>query len=954
MIRLITLCFVLGFATSVQAADGVHIEIFDRGLPSDKWPTELPAVSEEYDETAFGFIHVPWQYTSTGVRADRGNPYLMRATSAVTLPAGKYRLLLRARSAARLSVDGKRVTELSYQRWYKGDLTPPRHDALLLGLTRFVAPGDQEKLIEVTATGKPQQFVLELIVGGMRGKEPLRPELGETLVAIAPLGSTHFRLLAPGRSIQLTDEGWESYITERTAVHEAIEAEGRKLAFASHEPYWQERRTFAAAFVKANPAPVVPAPRRMLPANNAIDHFLNAKLEPAFLQAKANPTGAQFHRDVMPILAAKCLSCHGSNKPRGDLQLDDRTSTLTSIAPGKPEASELLHRVKATDPDEAMPPKGERLTAREIALLDRWIREGAHWPDEPPLSVSRVAPLTTDEEFLRRVSLDLLGTVPTVAEARAFLADRDPLKRTKLIDALLADKRWADAWVPYWQDVLAENPNIVNPTLNNTGPFRWWIYDVFRDDKPWDVAVTELVMMEGSRLGGGPAGFGMAALNDSPMAAKAGILASAFLATEMKCARCHDAPYHPVTQADLFHLAAMLDRKTVVVPASSTVPVGKLSRKPLVNITLKAGAKLDPRWTLPKLLASDRVPPLPAGEENDSRARLAALMTSPENERFAEVMVNRIWRRYMGHGLVEPPHDWDRARASHPELLKWLAREFVASGFSIKHITRLVLNSHAYQRQASPDRDAFRLFAAPAKRRLGPELLCDSLHDAFGKKYDTDLISFDLDGIRPWLQGGNYGVPRRAWQFPYLSNDRDRSTLTLPKAQAVTDLLTAFGWDGNRQSPVSDRTAEPSLLQPALLANGDAARRLTRLSDDSALLALCLDATSPESLVESLFLHTLTRQPRAEERAAFVALLAPGFKSRHAMGPFAPTPPRPTQPYASWAHHHSDEAVLIKQREAEAVRTGPAPTNRLTTDWRERAEDALWALLNSPELVFFP
>lgn len=953
MLRL-TLLITLAFAPALYAADGVRIELFEKDIPSEKWPSELPAVSESYDETAFGFTRVPWKYTGTGVRTDRGNPYLLRASADVALPAGTYRVLLRARSAAKLSVDGKLLAELTFQKWYHSDLTPPRHDALQLDLTRFVAPGDQEKLIEFTASGKPQRFVLETIVGGLKGKEPARPELGESLVAIAPIGSNEFRLLSPSRIVPLTDEGWEAYIDERRQFLEGLEGQRRREAFNNSAAYWQQRRELALEYVKAHPVPPVPAASRTLPAFNAIDHFLNAKLEPAFVMAKATPAGVQFHRDVAPVFAAKCLSCHGANKPKGDLQLDDRKSALTSLIPGKPRESELLRRVRSTDADEIMPPKGERLTAKEIESLERWIKEGATWPDEPPLSVTTVAELTSDEEFLRRVYLDLTGTVPTLNEARTFLADRDPKKRERLIDTLLANPRWADAWVPYWQDVLAENPNIVNPTLNNTGPFRWWIHDVFRDAKPWDVVVTELVMMEGSTLGGGPAGFGMAAQNDSPMAAKAGILASAFLGTEMKCARCHDAPYHPVTQADLFHLAAMLDRKPVSVPASSTVPTAKLSRKPLVTVALKAGEKLDPRWTLTKLLDAVNAPPLPPGLENDSRAKLAALITSPANERFAEVMVNRVWRRYMGRGLVEPPHDWHQAKCSHPELLKWLAREFVASGYSIKHITWLVMTSHAYQRKASSDRDAFRLFAAPAKRRLGPEVLADSLHDAFGKKYDTDIICFDLDGIRPWLQGGNYGVPRRAWQFPYLSNDRDRPTLSLPKAAAVTELLGAYGWDGNRQAPVTDRASEPTILQPALLANGDAARRLTRLSDDSELLKLCLEAKSPAELAGDLFLRTLSRYPRAEEREAFVKLLSPGFESRRAIGPFPPTQPKPTQPYASWAHHHSDEAVRIKHEENAAVHRGPRPTTRLNAEWRERAEDALWALMNSPEMVFIP
>lgn len=962
-IRLAALALILLAGPALSAEPGtVRVRLFDRDMPTDdKWPAVLPASAEEYTEPAFGFTLTPAKFVGSGVRADRGYPYLLQATAEVTLPEGKYRLLLRARGAARLTIDGEPVAELPFTKVQAEGLTPLRRDALALGHTRYVAPGDFEKLAAFTATGKPQTVVLEVMVGAVRNKDVLRPELGETLVAVAPAGTDDFALLGPGRLLSLTDAAWEKYAAEQVARVEKMEAERRRELFANQAGYWAKRRELAAAFVRDHPPPAVPAPSKTLPANNPIDHFLNAKLEPAIAVSKNPTAGVQFHRDIQPIFAAKCASCHGPNKPKSGFRIDDKTiafaggdSGEAGLVAGRLEKSEVLRRAKSADPDEVMPPKGEKLTAKELALLEAWVKAGAEWPDEAPVVVTGVTALTTDEEFLRRVFLDLVGTVPSVAESRAFLADRSPDKRTKLIDTLLADPRWADGWMPYWLDVLAENPNIVNPTLNNSGPFRWWLLDVLRDNKPWDAAVTELVQMEGSVLAGGPAGFGMAALNDSPAAAKAGILASAFLAVETKCARCHDAPYHQVAQADLFKLAGMISRKPVTVPATSSVPVDKFAgRQPLVNVTLKPGTKVEPGWSLVKLLHPDRMPPLPAWREADPRTKLAALITSPENERFAEVFVNRVWRRYMGRGIVEPPQDWENAKPSHPELLKWLAREFVANGYDLKHLTRLVLNSHAYQRQATTDRDAVRLFAAPAKRRLGPEVLADSLWEGFGRTYDTEILCFDLDAGRPWKQGVNFGIPRRAWQIPYLGNDRDRPTLALPKAQAVADLMTAFGWDGNRQFPVNDRVAEPNVLQPALLANGTAAKWLTRLSDDTALTQLCVDAKSPEELVETLFLRVLTRLPTAEERRTFVAHLAPGFADRVTAGP--PTPkPKPTQPYASWAGHHTDDAVILKQAETEAARRGPPPTGRLNPQWRERAEDVLWALLNSPEIVYVP
>ena len=132
------------------------------------------------------------------------------------------------------------------------------------------------------------------------------------------------------------------------------------------------------------------------------------------------------------------------------------------------------------------------------------------------------APLVGDLAFLRRVTLDTVGQIPTLEEIKAFQEDASKNKRSKVVDRLLSDRRWADHWVPFWQDLLAENPNIVKPNLNNTGAFRWWIHEAFLDNKPMDRFVTDLIRMRGNKYIG-PAGFGMATQNDVPMAAKATI-----------------------------------------------------------------------------------------------------------------------------------------------------------------------------------------------------------------------------------------------------------------------------------------------------------------------------------------------------------------------------------------------------------------------------------------------
>ena len=228
------------------------------------------------------------------------------------------------------------------------------------------------------------------------------------------------------------------------------------------------------------------------------------------------------------------------------------------------------------------------------------------------------------------------------------MAEPRETRRARAIERLLAHPGWADHWVSYWQDVLAENPGILKPTLNNTGPFRWWIHEAFADNRPIDRFATELGLMGGSVYGGGPAGFGLATQNDAPMADRAQVLSQAFLAMNLACARCHDAPFHEFKQKDLFSLAAMLNQAPQEVPKSSSIPANaniKVGR--VVNVTLKPGEKVAPAWPFARGAAAA----LPEGavrNSTDHRETLAGFITDPQNPRFARVLVNRLWKRYFG------------------------------------------------------------------------------------------------------------------------------------------------------------------------------------------------------------------------------------------------------------------------------------------------------------------
>jgi hypothetical protein len=791
-----------------------------------------PEKTEEYSETAFAFSQLPAKFNERGIRIDRSRPFLVRAAAVVTLPSGENKLLLRALTGSRISIDGREIGKTAQLRRKGGDAeaVPDQLELQLMQEMHLLAPGHKESMATVQGDGTPHVVTLEAFVGG-KGS---RPEVGELTVSISHAGEP-FRLLSPTQDApQFTDGGWRAFAdAQRIRVAELEQTLRHNTA---EEAYWTKRHEIARAAVK----PV---------EGQSIDAFIAAGLKKAG----------------------------------------------------------------------AMP-----------------------------------APLSDDAAFIRRVHLDLTGELPTASEASAFLKDSSADKRAKLIDQLLQDRRWADRWTPYWQDVLAENPAMLKATLSNTGPFRWWIHDALVDNKPMDRFVTELVQMEGSAQYGGPAGFAVSSQNDLPMAAKAQIVSSAFMAMEMKCARCHDAPNHPFNQEDLFNLAAMLQRAPVKVPESSLTK--GLSTNSRVVVSLKAGQVVDAHWPFKDSPAE----PLRGivRKPGDSREQLAAILTDPRNPRFAQVVVNRLWKELIGLGIVEPVDDWENSSPSHPELMAWLGHELVTHGYDLKHVARLILNSETYQRAVTAagsklTKEDERTFAAPARRRMRAEQLVDSLYQVAGKAPGCEMLTMDPEDRQPDKDHTNLGSPKKAWEFTGLSNERDRPALAKPRAQVVTDVLATFGWREARAEPRSARDHDANVLQPALLANGDLGARVVRLSDDHAVTALALQQQPVETLIDQVFLRVLSRRPSANEAARYTELLRPGYEQR-LTGAAALPPPRGSTKAVSWANHlnaAATKAILDVEKEVHA---GDPATPRLQPAWRERMEDMLWSLIVSPEFIYLP
>ncbi|QEG39272.1 DUF1553 domain-containing protein [Roseimaritima ulvae] len=928
---------------------------------NETWPDE----SIRWHDDAFLLSRVPVKFDDWGIRSSWKAPLLLRIAGDVEIPAGSHRFLVRARSLSRLWLDGELVTRTKTVRSRGGNLEAivPVPEPLVPGARRLPFP-QQESFVEFTVSGQPTdgprrvRVVLEVIVGGNGD----RTEAGEVCVAVQPEGEGPLFVLKADHTspLMLTDAAVEPELKRFEQSLVALEDDARRTAAASQDAFWQRRHEIAKQSVQ----PTTPASDV-----HPIDHFVKEKIAHAVQQAAAEDeaTTAHFHQQVLPILREQCFRCHGE-KQQGGLRLNSRDaalamgeSELPAVVPGAPDASEMIVRVR----DHDMPPTETGLTDQQIATLEKWVEDGAVWPNPPlPPEAITAAPLIDDAAFLRRAFLDVVGVGPTADEAREFLASTDPNKRDKLVEQLLRDERYADNWVSFWMDQLAENPTLLNQSLNSTGPFRWFLHDALRDGKPLDRMVTELIMMRGSRHEGGSAGFAMAGENDSPMAAKGHIVASTFLGIELQCARCHDSPYHSTTQADLFSLAAMLNRKQLTPPQTSRVPDAffeNAGRESLIRVTLKPGVQVPPQWPFAAFTGLEDGPHIDElmRSPDDSRERLAALITSPQNDRFAKVIVNHLWNRLMGAAIVQPVNDWEGKTPSHEAMLQWLADELVTHRYDLRHVLQQIMTSETYQREAigenRPAPPELRFFASPDRRRLTAEQVVDSLFTATEQTIDSGELTFVHDGAEPRPKRLTLGNPSRAWMFASLNNERDRPSLSLPRAQPIVDVLEAFGWPGTRQQPVVQRETEPNLLQPGILANGTLTMSLTRAAYQSPLSQWALDAPTPEALVDSLFLRFYARHPSEQEQAVFVAALANGFDDRKVPDDQIqpPQPPAPL-PVSTWSNHLVPEANDIQEEWQRRVRRGPPADPRLRNDWREVYEDVVWSLVNDREFVWVP
>lgn len=447
-----------------------------------------------------------------------------------------------------------------------------------------------------------------------------------------------------------------------------------------------------------------------------------------------------------------------------------------------------------------------------------------------------------DETFLRRVTLDIAGRLPSLEETEAFLASKDSNKRSATIDALLDSTGYADYFAGKWASLLRNKVDRGQEWVaQESYAFHSWIRTSLLTNKPFDQFASELILASGNAREN-PAVSWYRVVKDQKEQMQD--IAQVFLGIRMQCAQCHHHPYERWSQDDYFAFAAFfstLDRKnTPKLPAEDLV---FHNRKVAEMENPMTGEKLKP-----KLLGANETLEIPA--ERDPRFELATWIRGQENPYFARVLVNRYWKHFFSRGLVEPEDDIRPTNpATHPGLLEELARHFAESGFDLKVLIRTLCNSKTYQLSSLPkagNGDDEQNYARFYPRRLPAEVLLDSINDVTGSEN-----SFNQQPI---------GV--RAIALP---NE---------KANKESEFLTMFGRPAMDAACECERTDEANLGQSLHLINSDLIQK--KLSNNSGLataLAKARDRSDEDRLAE-LYLRAVSREPDAEELAIAQAHLA--------------------------------------------------------------------------------
>jgi hypothetical protein len=499
--------------------------------------------------------------------------------------------------------------------------------------------------------------------------------------------------------------------------------------------------------------------------------------------------------------------------------------------PGNSAASLIVETISGLNPDLLMPQKGKKLTAEQFGLVRAWIDQGMVWPAEvnfakhepanlrarpgvavPPGTESnpvdrfvgagfaqrglRWPEPVDDRVYARRVWLDTQGVLPPPAELEAFVADRSTAKRDQLVRRLLGDnQRYAEHWLSFWSDLLRNDYKGTGYIDGGRKPITAWLYRALARNLPYDRFVAEIIDPGAESEGFSKGIVWRGAVNASmvpPMQAAQGV-AQVFLGVNLKCASCHDSFINEYTLKDAYGLASIYADGPLEI-AECDRPTGHVGKV--------------------KFLYED-LGVIDAADPAARRRQLADIITGRSNGRLPRTLVNRLWQRLLGYGLVEPVDEMDRPAWS-PALLDWLAEDLVAHGFDVKHTLARILTSRAYQLPAVNVRETEEnfTFRGPAVRRLSAEQFSDAVltltrarHPRAGAKLNRAAALAPAAATLPL-------APRWIWSTPGAATRAEPGTVvfrrTVTLAAAPREAVLTLAADDSYAVTITGRNAASS------------------------------------------------------------------------------------------------------------------------------------------------
>ena len=723
--------------------------------------------------------------------------------------------------ASRQSLKG-----VSYMRGISAFLVCLAGSIILLGAVR-VQGAEIQRSINFTNQIVPIFTKLSCNSGGCHGKASGQNGFKLSLLGFEP-DVDYTALVKEGRGRRLVPAAPERSLLLLKATGQMAHGGGKRLE-ADSEEYQLIRRWIATGMPFGKPTdPVVTSismdpPQKVLPRGGNVQLTVTAHYSDGHSEDVTRMTQYESNDTEIATVDGKALvSCFNMSgaaaimaRYQGQVATF-RATVPTGIATG---AYEFPHQ-----------------TIVDAPIHERWKQLG-------------LAPsaLCSDEQFLRRATLEITGALPTPAQVESFVQDTSPQKRDRLVDRLVDSVEYSYFFANKWADVLRLKRRGQPDRVYGTFAFHQWIQSAMAEDKPFDAFARDLLTATGTEETD-PAVVWYKELQ-SPESFVDDI-GQVFLGLRLACAQCHHHPYEKWGQDDYWGLAAFfgrLGRKNTRVPGGlngQPLLVASLFNQPQGGVTNKRTnrrAEYKPLDT-----AAMTIPP-----EVDPRQKLADWLTAPNNPYFAKAVVNRYWAHFFGRGIVDPLDDMRVTNPpSNPELLDQLAKDFVANGYSLKHLVRTICKSRVYQLSSVPNesnKQDKQSFARYYPKRLSAECLFDAVCQVTASPAEFNDLPRDQH------------APRKA--------------VMLPDESYSSYFLEVFGRPQRSSACECERVSEANLAQALHLLNSDEIQnKLSRAAGRAELLAK--DPRPEEQKIEELFLWVYGRKPTAEQSNVALGHLA--------------------------------------------------------------------------------